>query len=111
VLGGRGTLIGRLTIGCRGQMDVDGAAGGERSGAAPRRHVMVDYASIRRQEQIMLWVRACHRAMVLTFSTLHGPGNSPPLTAGTEPLGEAEPPQTNNFIWQEENSSIRIRFL
>jgi hypothetical protein len=37
--------------------------------------------------------------------------NSPPLTAGTEPLGEAELPLTNNFIWQEENSSIRISLL
>jgi hypothetical protein len=27
------------------------------------------------------------------------PANSPPLAAGTEPLGEAEPPLTNNFIW------------
>jgi hypothetical protein len=26
--------------------------------------------------------------------------NSPPLTAGTEPLGEAEPSLTNNPIWQ-----------
>jgi hypothetical protein len=29
------------------------------------------------------------------------PVNSPPLAAGTEPSGEAEPPLTNNFIWQE----------
>ena len=28
------------------------------------------------------------------------PVNSPPLTAGTEPLGEAEPSLTNNPIWQ-----------
>ena len=27
------------------------------------------------------------------------PVNSPPLAAGTEPLGEAEPSLTNNFIW------------
>jgi hypothetical protein len=40
-----------------------------------------------------------------------GPANSPPLTAGTEPLGEAELPLTNNFMWQEENSSIRIYLL
>lgn len=46
------------------------AAEAGRSGAAPLRHEMLDYASIRRQEQIMLWVRACHRATVLTFATL-----------------------------------------
>jgi hypothetical protein len=39
------------------------------------------------------------------------PVNSPPLATGTEPLGEAELPLTNNFIWQEENSSIRISLL
>ena len=27
------------------------------------------------------------------------PVNSPPLAEGTEPLGEAEAPLTNNFIW------------
>jgi hypothetical protein len=30
--------------------------------------------------------------------TVRGPANSPPLTAGTEPLGEAEPSLTNNPI-------------
>jgi hypothetical protein len=39
------------------------------------------------------------------------PANSPPLATGTEPLGEAEPLLTNNSIWQEENSSIRISLL
>jgi hypothetical protein len=44
------------------------------------------------------------------FAT-RGRSKPPPLAAGAEPLGEAELPLTNNFIWQEENSSIRISLL
>jgi hypothetical protein len=38
-----------------------------RRAASARRQ---DQASISRQEQTMLWVRACHRATALTFSRL-----------------------------------------
>ena len=59
-------------------------------------------------EFIMVHFRRLSR---LFPSKMRGPANSPPLAAGTEPSGEAKPPLTNNFIWQEEKSSIRIRLL
>ena len=60
--------------------------------------------------------RTHHALIVLNFrqAKVHGPANSPPeagrnrhlrpvnspvLAEGTEPLGEAEAPLTNNFIW------------
>ena len=39
-------------------------------GGAPPLRLMGAYAGIRRQVQTMLWVRACHSAMVLTLSML-----------------------------------------
>src|SRR5580704_9264247 len=38
--------------------------------AAPPLRLMGAYAGIRRHVQTMLWVRACHSAMVLTLSML-----------------------------------------
>ena len=38
--------------------------------AAPPLRLMRAYAGIRRHVQTMLWVRACHSAMVLTLSML-----------------------------------------
>ena len=38
--------------------------------ATPLLRGMQAHASMRRQVQTMLWVRACHRAMVLTLSML-----------------------------------------
>src|SRR3954469_23948269 len=43
--------------------------GGERSGGSPLCRRRLTYASISRQEQTILWVSACHRAVTLAFST------------------------------------------
>ena len=41
-----------------------------RHSAGPRLRLMRTYAGIRRQVQTILWVSACHSAMVLTLSML-----------------------------------------
>src|SRR5271166_422896 len=73
VLTRRRQVLGRTNGPARtNAVDADGCSRGRtvwRPAAAPHQPEMLDYASTRRQEQIMLWVRAGHRATVLTFST------------------------------------------
>jgi hypothetical protein len=47
-----------------------------------------------------LWVHGPVNSPPKAGSIRHlRPMKPPPLAAGTEPSGEAEPPLTNNFIW------------
>jgi len=59
------------------------------------------YETWRREQGTPLGVRGPANSPPEAGSNRHlRPVNSPPLTAGTEPLGEAEPSLTNNPIWQ-----------
>jgi len=55
----------------------------------------------------VLYLGEINSSQAAVWRKVRGPANSPPeagefatLTAGTEPLGEAEPSLTNNPIWQ-----------
>jgi hypothetical protein len=74
------TGVGRRSGGVTGRcgkmlcMPMVAAEGGRGGGWALRRSATAPhsaYVSIRRQEQIMLWARTCHRTTVLIFPKLH----------------------------------------
>jgi hypothetical protein len=89
-----------------------GQIGALLDGARDQQHTLVylDEAHIHQDVDLGCAGRRIRHLRPVQFAT-RGRSKPPPLVAGTEPLGEAELPLTNNFIWQEENSSIRISLL